>query len=65
MIAAGAIVTKNVEKYQVVGGNPAKPISDVRKIKNHITGEPVYPWKYHFERNMPWEGIGFEEWNRK
>lgn len=65
LVAAGAIVTKNVEKYQVVGGNPAKPISDVRKIKNHITGEPVYPWKYHFERNMPWEGIGFEAWNKK
>ncbi|WP_304999209.1 N-acetyltransferase [Faecalibaculum rodentium] len=62
LIAAGAIVTKDVHKYEVVGGNPAKVISDVRKIKNHVTGESAYPWKYHFERNMPWESIGYRDW---
>ncbi len=33
VIAAGSIVTKNVGKYQIVGGVPAKFIRD-RKIKN-------------------------------
>lgn len=62
LVGAGAIVTKPVEKYSVVVGNPAKAVSDVRKIKNKITGEPVYPWRYHFDRAMPWEKIGFDKW---
>lgn len=62
LVGAGAIVTKPVARYSVVAGNPAKPISDVRKVKNKITGESVYPWRYHFNRAMPWEDIGFEKW---
>ena len=64
LVAAGAVVTKNVEKYSVVGGNPAKNIGDIRNIKNRFTGEPVYPWRERFSRGMPWEEIGFEEWNK-
>lgn len=63
LVAAKANVTKHVNQYEVVGGNPAKVISDVRKIKNHISGEPAYPWQYHFERGMPWEGFNFDEWD--
>lgn len=62
LVAAGAIVTKDVEKYAVVGGSPAKAISDVRKIKNKITGEPVYPWREHFDRGMPWKESDFITW---
>ncbi len=62
LIGAGAIVTKTVESYAVVVGNPAKQISDVRKVKSKITGEPVYPWREHFSNYMPWDGIGFETW---
>lgn len=62
LVAAGAIVTKPVEKYAVVGGNPAKKISDVRKIKNHFTGENAYPWRNEFERYMPWIGSDFKTW---
>lgn len=62
LIGAGAIVTKSVESYAVVAGNPAKPISDVRSIKNKLTGEAVYPWRYHFDHYMPWEGQAFEDW---
>lgn len=62
LIAAGAIVRKDVEMYQVIGGNPGKVIGDVRKIKNHETGESVYPWRYTFSRNMPWEQLGYEAW---
>lgn len=65
LIAAGANVTKNVNEYEIVGGNPAKVLGDVRNIKNKITGEEVYPWRYHFERNMPWEDIGFIEWEKR
>ncbi len=62
LVAGGAIVTKNVEPYAVVAGNPAKPISDVRKIKNKITGEPVYPWRDNFKRAMPWSDSDFKTW---
>lgn len=62
LVAAGANVTKNVEEYAVVGGNPAKKLGDVRNIKNHVTGETVYPWRLHFKRRMPWEDSDFTTW---
>lgn len=62
LVGAGAIVTKSVDEYTVVAGNPAKKISDVRNIKSKVTGESVYPWRYHFKRGMPWEDSDFEQW---
>ena len=62
LVAAGAIITKNVENYAVVVGNPGKQISDVRNIKSHFTDENVYPWRNHFDNYMPWIGQGFEIW---
>ena len=62
LIGAGAIVTNNIAPYAVAVGNPAKVVSDVRKINNKITGSAVYPWREHFDRYMPWEGTSFNEW---
>lgn len=62
LIAAGAIVTKDVEKYEVVAGNPAKVISKVQNIRNKITGEKVYPWRYYFKKYMPWSESDFNVW---
>ena len=62
LVAAGALVKTNVPPFSVVGGNPAKKINDVRKIKNKITGEPAYPWRLHFKTYMPWEDSNFEAW---
>lgn len=63
LVGAGAVVTKNVESYSVTLGNPAKSVSDVRKIKSKITGEPVYPWRDHFGRYMPWDDYNsFQDW---
>lgn len=63
LVGAGAVVTKDVLPERVVVGNPAKDVGSTGKIKNKVTGEQVYPWKYSFDRGMPWEGIGYEQWN--
>lgn len=62
LIGAGAIVTKDVNEYEVVVGNPGKVKGDVRNIKDRVTGEAHYPWRYHFDRAMPWKGYGFDTW---
>jgi len=62
LIGAGSIVNKNVPKETVVFGNPAKEICSVKKIKNKITGEAVYPWRYTFKRGMPWENSDYDLW---
>ena len=62
LVAAGSTVNKPVEPYAVVGGNPAKPFSNVLKIKNKITGQPVYPWRHYFSHYMPWAESDFTTW---
>jgi len=64
LVGAGSIVGKDVEDYQLVIGSPAKFIKDVREIKSRETSEAHYPWPLRFERGMPWEGVGFETWNK-
>jgi len=39
MVAAGSVVTKNVEPYSLVMGNPAKHYSYIDKLGNKIEGE--------------------------
>lgn len=62
LVGAGAVVTKDVEEGTVVVGNPAKVICTTDKLKNHFTGEPAYPWPYHFDRGMPWKNQGYDAW---
>lgn len=62
LVGAGAVVTKSVPPYGVALGNPARIVSDVRNIRSKITGEPIYPWRNHFGKYMPWENLGFERW---
>lgn len=40
MIAAGSVVTKNVEPYSLVMGNPARHYSYIDKMGNKIEGNP-------------------------
>lgn len=61
LVGASSNVTRNVSDYALVVGNPAKQIKDVRDMKNN-EGEKIYPWRFHFNRAMPWEKEGFENW---
>lgn len=64
LVAAGAVVTKDVQAGVVVAGNPAKIISDISQIKDEETGENVYPWRYTFKRGMPWEDTDYDSWSK-
>lgn len=46
LICARLTVKGNVEKEDVVSGNPVKHICKVSDIKNKIIGEEVYLWRY-------------------
>ncbi len=62
LIGAGAIVTKSVDSYAVAVGNPAKTVSNVKRIRHKLTGEPAYPWRDHVNNHMPWDPVGFDAW---
>jgi len=62
LIGAGSVVGKNMGDNQLILGSPAKAHKKVEDIKSRETGQSHYPWPYRFERGMPWEGIGFEQW---
>lgn len=62
LVGAGSSITKDIPDFQLAVGVPAKVIKDVREIKDRETGEAHYPWPYRFTRNMPWDGIGYDEW---
>lgn len=64
LVGAGAVVTKDVNDMKVVVGNPAKEVRDVTEIKDKISGENAYPWRYSFDRGMPWKGLGYENWEK-
>ena len=63
LVGASSNVTRDVSDYALVVGNPAKQIKDVRDMKNN-NGENIYPWRFHFNRAMPWEKEGFIKWYR-
>lgn len=64
LIGAGSTVTKDVGEMRIVVGSPAKDVGEVTKIKND-NGESVYPWRYTFDRGMPWKGLTYDEWKSK
>lgn len=65
LLAANCVVSKDVEDYALVAGNPAKYVKDIREVVSRKSGVSHYPWPYNFERGMPWEGIGYAEWKDK
>ena len=62
LVGAGTVVNKDVPPGKVVVGNPCREMEDTINIKNKFTGEDVYPWRYHFDRGMPWKDVGYDTW---
>jgi UDP-3-O-[3-hydroxymyristoyl] glucosamine N-acyltransferase len=63
LIGANATVSKSFGDETVIIGSPAKATGSVRSIQSkEKEGVLHYPWMYHFERGMPWQGIGYDEW---
>ena len=65
LVGAHTLVRTDVPAEMVVVGNPGKEITTIRSIKSKETGEEVYPWRYHFDRGMPWQGLGYDNWKNK
>lgn len=63
LVGASSLVKKNVAPEMLVAGNPAKDFFSVKKIKDKNLKQ-VYPWRYSFDRGMPWEGMDFDQWEK-
>jgi len=55
LVAAGAVVTAEVQAGRVVAGVPAKDIGDASEIELRSTQGSAYPWRRHFHRGYPEE----------
>ncbi len=62
LVGAGSVVTKDVPNGSIAVGCPAHNKGSVEMLKDAVTGGQVYPWRYSFDRGMPWEGIGYSNW---
>lgn len=65
LVGAASFVRHDVPPETVVVGSPAKVVAKVGEIRSKtgfLDGESLYPWRNHFQRGMPWEGIGFDSW---
>jgi len=63
LIGAGSVVRYRAKDFDLIMGNPAKRLCDVREIKSkNNPDKSYYPWPYNFDRGMPWEGKSYDEW---
>jgi acetyltransferase-like isoleucine patch superfamily enzyme len=65
LIGAGSLVTTSIPDYSLAMGNPAKVEMDIRKYVVVLNKGKMYPWMTRFSRGMPWDGVGFEEWQEE
>jgi acetyltransferase-like isoleucine patch superfamily enzyme len=61
LVGANSVVSKAVPDFSLASGDPARVVMDIRNYVAMGKGRP-YPWMQRFDRGMPWEGIGFEQW---
>ncbi len=56
LVAAGAVVSKDVQAGRVVRGVPARDVGNIEDIRDE-EGEQIYPWKEYLDeyRGYPWQ----------
>jgi acetyltransferase-like isoleucine patch superfamily enzyme len=62
LVSANSMVNSNFEDYSVIAGNPAKYVSDIRKLPIFTEGKRHYPWPYSYDRGMPWKKEDYDIW---
>ncbi len=63
LVGANSTVGGNFDDDTFINGSPAKTIGRLSKMPFFNTeNKRHYPWPRNFERGMPWEGEGFENW---
>jgi UDP-3-O-[3-hydroxymyristoyl] glucosamine N-acyltransferase len=66
LIGANSVVSRNIDDFTFALGSPAKKILNLPEIDSkEFPSKKHYPWPYSFERGMPWQGVGFDEWLKK
>lgn len=66
LIGASSTVGGKFGDELLIVGSPATAVGSVKNIKSkEKIGQMHYPWMNNFERGMPWEGVGFENWMKK
>ena len=63
LVAAGAVVSRDVAPGTVVAGVPAKELADVSTVQLNDGAGPAYPWRRHYRRGYSVEAI--EAWQRE
>lgn len=64
LVAAGAMVTRDVTPRTVVAGVPAREICRVEKMElKDASGQSAYPWRRHFRRGYPGDTVA--EWEHE
>jgi len=65
LISAQSTVRGRFDDDSFISGSPAKNIGLLSKMPFfNSTKKRHYPWMFFFNRGMPWEGVGFETWNK-
>ncbi|NVK75226.1 MAG: N-acetyltransferase [Oceanospirillaceae bacterium] len=66
MVAANSTVGGKFADDSFISGSPAKNVGKLSKMPFFNTEKlRHYPWPNNFTRNMPWEDLGFDEWNKQ
>jgi acetyltransferase-like isoleucine patch superfamily enzyme len=64
LVAAHSMVSKDVPPHMVVGGAPAKVLTEATSIRlKDGSEEPAYPWPRHFHRGYPERAV--QQWKRE
>jgi len=63
LVAAMSLVNSDFEDDSFLKGTPARRVGRASEMRER--DEVLYPWPQRFDRNMPWQGIDFDQWTER